>query len=418
MALKALLLKKELDAKRSAMTKLDRAAEFETRTAELEQAIGEITEENTPEEREAISAEVDKLETEKTENEAAISQLREEIEKLEAALSEAEAEQTVPVDNRPEERNNNMTLMEIRSNDRYVDKYAEYIKGNIDERELRTVLTELAGADALGDSAGIPVPVVVSEIVETAWEKDEIMSLVKKTYFKGIFKQAFEVSASPASIHLEGGDPVAEETLIHGIVTMTPVMIKKWVSVSDEVLANNSEFLRYVYEELTYQIVKFISAGLLAAIAEAGLTSDKDFVGLPAVEVTALGLGDMFAALGELTGRATDITAVMNRKTWAAYKALQLSANYPVDIFAGIRVAFDDSLPAFDDASEGDVFAIVGDFRLGARANFPNGDTVDIIIDPYSAKKRDLVEVLGKEYVAIGVVVPNSFCRLAKTAGN
>lgn len=414
MALKALLLKKELDAKRSAMTKLDRAAEFETRTAELEQAIGEITEDNTPEEREAISAEVDKLESEKTENEAAISQLREEIERLEAELSAAEAEQTVPADNRPEERTEKMNLMEIRSNDRYVDKYAEYIKGNIDEHELRAVVTELAGAEVLGDSAGIPVPVVVSEIVETAWEKDEIMNLVKKTYFKGIFKQAFEVSASPATIHEEGGAAVEEEELIHGIVTMTPTMIKKWVSVSDEVLANNTEFLRYIYDELTYQIVMHAAATLLQGIINAPTTSSTSAVGLPAAEVSALGLGDMFTALGELTGRASDITAVMNRKTWAAYKALQLGANYPVDIFAGIRVAFDDSLPAFDDAMEDDTFAIVGDFNLGARANFPNGDQVEIIIDPYSAKKRDLIEVLGKEYLAFGIVVPNSFCRLVK----
>lgn len=309
-----------------------------------------------------------------------------------------------------------MNLMEIRSNDRYVDKYAEYIKGNIDEHELRAVVTELAGAEVLGDSAGIPVPVVVSEIVETAWENDQIMSLVKKTNFKGIFKQAFEISASPAAVHEEGGAAIEEEELIHGIVTMTPTMIKKWVSVSDEVLANSTEFLRYIYDELTYQIVKFVAAGLLAYIIAAPTTSTTTAVGLPATEVSALGLGDMFAALGSLTGRASDITAVMNRKTWAAYKALQLGANYPVDIFAGIRVAFDDSLPAFDDADEDDTFAVVGDFGLGARANFPNGDDVEIIIDPYSAKKRDLVEVLGKEYVALGIVVPNSFCRLVKAA--
>ena len=68
MALKALLLKKELDGKRSAMNKLNREEEFEKRTAELEAAINEMTEENTPEERDAVSAEIDKLEEEKTEN--------------------------------------------------------------------------------------------------------------------------------------------------------------------------------------------------------------------------------------------------------------------------------------------------------------------------------------------------------------
>ena len=55
MALKALLLKKKLDEKRSALNKLvEKDAEFVTREAELAKSISELTEENTLEEREVL----------------------------------------------------------------------------------------------------------------------------------------------------------------------------------------------------------------------------------------------------------------------------------------------------------------------------------------------------------------------------
>lgn len=417
MALKALLLGKDLGQKRKALAELEtRSADFEKRTADLTAAIEEMTEETTQEQRDAVSEEIDNLETEKAEHDTKVSQLREEIAALEKELDEAEKEQEVPADNKPEERTDNtMTMAEIRSNQRYIDAYADYIREKIDDAQLRAVVTDLAGDNIPTGSAGIPVPTFVSEIIETAWKDDEIMQLVRKANFKGIFKQGFEISATPAGYHTEGGAEVQEETLLHGIVTLSPQMIKKWVSVSKEVLAtrDSEEFLRYIYDELTYQIVKFAASQVLAAIAAAPVTSTTSAVGLPKVTASALALGDIYDGLGELSGSARNLAVALNRKTWAAYKKAELAAEYPVNIFEGMRVVFDDSIPAFSAATTGQTFMILGDFD-GVLVNRPNGDDVEIVVDPYSAKKKDLVEVLGEQYIAIGVTRPGSLVRFVK----
>ena len=105
----------------------------------------------------------------------------------------------------------------------------------------------------------------------------------------------------------------------------------------------------------------------------------------------------------------------MNKLTYANFKAVQYANNYGVDVFEGIDVKFNNSLPAYDTASANDVYAIVGDLGHGALANFPNGiETVDFKFDELSRKKEDLVEILGKEYVGLGLVADKAFALLTK----
>lgn len=88
MALRSLMLRKKLDAKKAELEKLRaNEAEFEKREAELETAIEEA---ETEEEQSAVSEEVDKLEAEKAENAEATRQLEEDIHGLEKELEEVE----------------------------------------------------------------------------------------------------------------------------------------------------------------------------------------------------------------------------------------------------------------------------------------------------------------------------------------
>ena len=57
---------------------------------------------------------------------------------------------------------------------------------------------------------------------------------------------------------------------------------------------------------------------------------------------------------------------------------------------------------------------IVGDLDQGALMNFPNGDGITFKFDELTLKKQDLIEVLGRQYVAIGVVAPNAFVKVTK----
>ena len=141
--------------------------------------------------------------------------------------------------------------MEIRNSKQYIDAYAEYIK-NGDDAECRALLTE-------NNSGKVAVPEFVYDIVKTAWEKEGIMSRVRKAYIKGNLKVGFEVAGDAASVHAEGAAAPSEENLYLGIIELVPASIKKWITISDEAYDLRGEaFLRYIYDELAYRIAKKI----------------------------------------------------------------------------------------------------------------------------------------------------------------
>lgn len=91
MALKALLLKKQIDNKRKALDALRaKDAEFATREAELTQAIDEV---ETEEQRSEVDELVDTFEAEKADHDKAVGDLEREIEGLENDLAAEEAAQ-------------------------------------------------------------------------------------------------------------------------------------------------------------------------------------------------------------------------------------------------------------------------------------------------------------------------------------
>lgn len=94
MALKALLLKKKLDAKRAALRALQpRRDALQAREEELEASIDEVTEETTQEERDALDAEVAVFEIDRAALDQEQADLEEEIRGLESELDTEEAAQ-------------------------------------------------------------------------------------------------------------------------------------------------------------------------------------------------------------------------------------------------------------------------------------------------------------------------------------
>ena len=300
------------------------------------------------------------------------------------------------------------TDMEIRNTKEYMDAFANYIKTN-DDRECRSLLTENAAAGT------VPVPELVYDIVKTAWEKEGIMALVRKSYLKGNLKVGFEISADPANLHTEGGNAINPENLVLGVVNLVPQSIKKVIQISDEVYDMRGEdFLRYIYDELTYQIAKKAADTLLAKIVACGTQSTTTCVGVPAITATAASIGLVAQAIANLSDEAANPVVVMNKATWADFKAAQYAAQYPIDPFEGLPVVFNNSLKSLTAASTGDAWAIVGDFGHGALANFPNGEEIEFKFDENTLKKQDLIEILGREYVALAPVAPNAFVKVVK----
>lgn len=90
MALKTLMIRKKIEDKKKAIEALKSSNDFETREAELEQAIEEA---DTDEDKNAVDEEIDKLEAEKKEAEDKIGELEKEVENLENELASIEAGQ-------------------------------------------------------------------------------------------------------------------------------------------------------------------------------------------------------------------------------------------------------------------------------------------------------------------------------------
>lgn len=372
------------------------AEECEARLAEIRSLD---TESKTTEELEALSAEVDAIEERKA--------LLVKAEEERKALADKVASDPIPTIIESRKDNQKMENIEVRNTKEYIDAFANYIK-NEDDTECRSLLTENVSGD-------VPVPELVYDVVKTAWENEEIMSLVRHTYIKGNLKVGFEISASDAEIHVEGGDAISEEELVLGTVTLVPASIKKWISVSDEVMDMRAEeFLRYIYDELTHKIAKKAADALLGIIAASPATSTSTACGVPAIDVAAIAIDTIATAIGNLSDEATNPVIVMNKLTWSAFKAVQYANGFSVDPFEGLKVVFNDSLKSFTAASDGDVFAIVGDFGHGAIANFPNGDDIKFKFDDTSLAEADLIKIIGRKYVALGVVAPNAFVNLKK----
>ena len=300
-----------------------------------------------------------------------------------------------------------MSNVEIRNTPEYIDAYANYIKSG-DDSECRALLTELA-------SGTVAVPSLVEDIVRTAWEREGIMSRVRKSYLKGILKVGFEKSADPAYIHTEGAAADTEEALVLGTVSITPASIKKWITISDEVLDMKSEaFLRYVYDELAYQIAKKAADTLVGQIKSAGTSATSTAVGVPAVAVTTVAMDTIAKAIALLSDEATDPVIIMNKQTYPVFKAVQYGANYAADPFEGMEVIFNSTLSTFTAATTGVPYAIVGDLGRGALANYPAGDEITFKFDDLSLAEKDLVKIVGREYVGLGIVGPDCFVKITK----
>lgn len=281
-----------------------------------------------------------------------------------------------------------MTDMEIRNSTEYINAFANYCKtGN--DAECRALLTDRV------TGGSVPVPVFVGEIVAERLKASKILSRVRRMSAAGNVKVGFEISAPAAGVHAENGDPMAEEALTLGIVTLVPSTYKKWVAISDEALDTMSgeEYLRYIYDEVARGIVKAEENAVVAKILAAPQTATAT---APAVAKTGSAAGaitDFVDARALLSSAAEDLVIICTPAQYATYRGLQMAAYYGVDPFDGIEVLFNDTVTA----------PIIGDLA-GVMMNTPKGDSIEFKYDDKTRMKQDMVDILGRQPAAIEVV--------------
>jgi len=373
--------------------------------------LKEMTIEQLEERRAAIVTELDAPEADLDALEAEARSIKEELEtrkadaakKAEIRASIAKGEGTVmqKFETAPAVK----TDEEVRSSAEYCEAWKNYVMtGN--DTECRTLLTTQV-------SGTVPIPVILESGVQTAWENDPIMSRVRRTFVRGNLKVAFELSADPAYEHTEGTTAPTEESLTLGVVELIPKNIKKWITISDEVVAmGGEEFVRYITDEITYQIVKKAAALGIADITGAGTQNGSSAIGVPQV-VAAPELTTIAEAAAHLSDQASNVVIVMNRLTEVEFTKAYAAGNFAVDPFAGLPRIYTSALPAYNAASASNVYAIVGDLSA-LQYNFPEGDGIVLKYDDTTLAEKDLVKIVGRQYAAHKITRPGRLVNIVK----
>lgn len=348
----------------------------EERAAKIAEETRDASEEILAE----LSAELDMIEERKNIIKAEAEEKRAAME----AVLEGEGE---VIEEKQEERKMS-DVKEIRSSKEYLNAWVENLKGRANE-EQRALLTENA------ENGTIAVPTYVEDRINTAWESNEIVRRAKKSYFKGNLKVGYERSAEGAIAHQEGAAAIKEENLVVDFAELIAYTLKKMVRLSTEVMDMKTEdFIDYVVDEIEYQLAK---------------TAGNEFLSYPVgtgsspmvqnITVSGMTTAEIIRAEGLLAGDANPVL-ITTRANAATLKSAVLSAGYGYDPFDGMEVIFVDA-----SALGQNVVGVVADLSAW-QFNFPNGDTPTFVFDEYTEAAADIVRVIGRVLVGMGIVAP------------
>lgn len=266
-----------------------------------------------------------------------------------------------------------------------IDALAEYIKGRATAEQRAMLLTT-------GVSGGtVKVSDIVDDFIWTDWDRSPILSRIRKVYVRGNYSVGYEASATGAVKHTEGAAAPTEETLVLGYINFVAQYYKKWIRVSDTVLALKGQaFMDYLMDEFGHQLAIALENAVVAEIAASSLSAKVT----NAIDNTAAMAG--FAALSD---EATNPVVIISKATYAAIMNERATTGAKIeDPFNGFDVLFNNTVTGM----------LVGDLD-GVVANFPEGEDFKFIIDEKSLAEQDLVKIVGKILADIHLVRPNGF---------
>lgn len=341
------------------------------------------------ERRAAIVAELDAEGADLDALEAEMRGINEELEarkadeKQKAAIRQAVADgegEVIKTFDKVEER----TVNEKEKRKEMLDALAEYIKGNATPEQRALLTTGATGGT-------VKVSNIVDDFIWTDWDKSPILSRIRKVYVKGNYTVGYEASATGAVKHAEGAAAPAEETLTLAYINFVEQYYKKWITVSDTVLALKGEaFMRYLMDEFGHQLAIALENAVVAEIAASTLSAK---VTNP-IDNTAAMAG--FAALSD---EAVNPVVIISKANYAAIMNARATTGAKIeDPFSGMEVLFNRSVAGM----------LVGDLD-GVVANFPEGEDFKFIVDETSLAEKDMVKIVGKILGDIHLVRPNGF---------
>ena len=353
----------------------------EMKIDDIEKRMSEIETAMTAEDAnlEELSAEVDSLVERKKE----LARQAEEQRNLRDKVANVRG---IVIEKHDEEENEKMNTIENRA--ALADAMAEFIKGNATPEQRALLTTGVSGGT-------VKVSDVVEDYIWTDWEKSSILSRIRKVYVKGNYSVGYEASATGAVKHTEGDlENPAEEVLTLGYVNFIAQYYKKWITVSDTVLALKGEaFLRYLLDEFGHQLAVALENAIVAEIEASTLTAA---VTNPIDNTAAM------AGFAVLSDEAVNPVVIISKANYAAIMNARATTGAKIeDPFNGMEVLFNSTVTGM----------LVGDLD-GVVANFPEGEDFKFIIDDKSMAEHDMVKIVGKILADIHLVRPNGFANV------
>lgn len=350
MALKALMLRKQINDKQKMLDELrSKDAEFVTREAALEQSIEEAA---TDEEREVVSAAIEQFEGEKTAHEENKANLEKEIGDLENELGELEKEPAAPVEKPVEtktEERKEVKIMETRKKFfgmSVTERDAFFAREDVKEFLQRT--RELGKQKRAVSGAELLIPTVVLELIrENLQNYSKLYKHVNVSRVPGKARQTI-MGKIPEGIWTEACATLNELNLDFTAVEVDGYKVGGYIAVCNAVLEDSdinlaSEIFTALGQGIGYALDKAIiygtntkmPYGILPSLAA---NAESNIVTLTLKTDAAL-FKELVIASGKAKGaysRGTKFWA-MNETTHTKLVANALTINAAGAVVAGVE---------------------------------------------------------------------------------
>lgn len=409
--LKALMLKRSLDAKRAELDALMlKDTDFQTREAELEQAISEVEPGNS-EQEDAVNAEIEKFEGEKTAHEEAKATLSADIADLEGQLEEIERNAPKPqkAASKPKTNSrgeNNMEKINIRSlptGQRAFDalpmERRQAIVAQDDVKEFLTRFRELGKTRAAIQGGELTIPIVFLDLIaENMFRYSKLLNRVRVRNVRGEARQTI-AGLAPEAIWTEMCGAINELTFQFNQITVDGYKVAGYIPVCNSLLEDSdvdlaswivemlSESLGYAKDKaILYGTGSKMPMGIVTRLAQdsepanypanAPAWIDLSDTNIITVDGTTLSGAEFWAALTVAAGntftrysRGRQFWA-MNSKTYAYLRSKAITFDLYGELVAsvpGVMPIIDGDIDVLEFIPDGDIIGGYGDLYLWAQ---------------------------------------------------
>ena len=451
MALKALLLRQQINSVVTAIAQL-RALDdgFTAREAELSQAIEEMTDEATEEERSAVTSAVDAFEAEYQQHRDAIAAREQELDELRESLAAEEARQntTPPAPEAGSEaetqtrRNNNMNIT-TRGNvfrNMSIDQRSALVERQDVQDFLTTVRSHIETKRAI-TNVGLTIPeVVIGLIREVIAENSVLYKHVNVASISGEGRQVI-MGSIPEAVWTDCCAQLNELSLgfygleldcykVGGFVAICNANIEDSdINLLAEVIAVVGRAIGKALDKaILYGTGTKMPLGVVTRLAQQSQPANypataRPWVDLHSSNIQSINGGSLdgaafFAALAGKAGLAKHkytngpITWVMNETTWMTLVAKAMSINAAGNLVSGVgRVmpVLGGAIEIMEDLADNDiVFGYFDLYTLGERAGvkIASSDEVRFLQDQTVVKgtaRYDGAPAIAEAFVALNI---------------